>query len=380
MARHHAMILLALAAVQISHAFLAPSLGLSPQTPPLPRAVDRGKGGRGEVVGGLRMQEEGNFFSKFTRTIVEKAKADVERTKRLFSGLEGLRGEMSVIDELLGYWNLADADQTLQQLEDALITRDFGVKTSVKICDELRERVKTGSIAKPSDIRQAMKDTIVEILEGGGSTDLILDDNKPAVLMMVGVNGGGKTTSIGKIANRFAKEGKTVMLAAGDTFRAAADAQLEEWCKRAETVMAPRSNAKSPAAVMFDAIDGALKDEVDVLIADTSGRLHTNVGLMTELSKVRGVFEKKMPKKPMEILLVVDSTQGQNVLNQARGFNEAVGITGLVLTKLDGTSKGGVVVSIVDELKVPIKFIGVGEGIEDLLLFDAKEYVDALFP
>lgn len=169
------------------------------------------------------------------------------------------------------------------------------------------------------------------------------------------------------------------MLAAGDTFRAAADLQLEGWAERSGSKMT-KSNAKSPAAVMFDAVDAALNEQVDVLIADTSGRLHTNTNLMKELEKVKGVFDKKMPNKPMEVLLVVDSTQGQNVVQQARGFNNAVGVTGIVLTKLDGTSKGGVVVSIVDELGIPIKFIGVGEKVSDLMTFDAQEYVEALFP
>lgn len=333
----------------------------------------------GTCVASTRMQDVG-FFSKFARTIVEKAKADVERTRRLFNGLEGLRTDMSVIDELLSYWNLADADKTLEQLEEALIMRDFGVATSQRICESLSEEIKSGKVKQAKDLRNAMKQKIVDILQAGGDPTLLLDDEKPAVLMMVGVNGGGKTTSIGKLSSKFVKEGKTVMLAAGDTFRAAADLQLEEWCERAGAKMAPRSNAKSPAAVMYDAIDAAVNSKVDVLIADTSGRLHTNVNLMTELKKVKGVFDKKMPNKPKEILLVVDSTQGQNVVNQARGFNEAVGITGVVLTKLDGTSKGGVVVSIVDELKVPVKFIGVGEKVEDLMLFDAKDYVDALFP
>jgi len=321
-----------------------------------------------------------NFFSKFTRTLVEKAKADVERTKRLFSGLDNIRSDMSVIDELLSFWNLDETEGTLERLEEALITRDFGVGTAVKICDELREAMKSGEVKEARELRGRMKEKIVEILESGGTNALLLDDEKPAVLMMVGVNGGGKTTTIGKLAAKLTAEGKTVMLAAGDTFRAAADMQLEEWATRSGSVMAPRSNAKSPAAVMYDAIDASLSDSADVLIADTSGRLHTNINLMKELEKVRGVFEKKMPNKPKEVLLVVDATQGQNVVNQAKGFNEAVGVTGIVLTKLDGTSKGGVVVSIVDELKIPIKFIGVGEKVEDLMLFDAKEYVDVLFP
>lgn len=324
--------------------------------------------------------QEGNFFSKFTRTLVEKAKADVDRVNRLFSGLEGIRGDMSVIDELLSFWNIDETEGTLEKLEDALIMRDFGVGTAVKICDQLRVALKNGEIKQAKQLRGRMKELIVEILLSGGSSDLILDDNKPAVLMMVGVNGGGKTTTIGKLAAKLVAEGKSVMLAAGDTFRAAADMQLEEWSTRSGAVMAPRSNAKSPAAVMFDAIDASVSQEFDVLIADTSGRLHTNTNLMNELQKVRGVFEKKLPEKPKEILLVVDSTQGQNVVNQAKGFNEAVGVTGIVLTKLDGTSKGGVVVSIVDELKIPVKFIGVGEKVEDLMLFDAKEYVDVLFP
>ncbi|EKX46371.1 hypothetical protein GUITHDRAFT_86810 [Guillardia theta CCMP2712] len=327
----------------------------------------------------LRMQQD-NFFSKFARTIVEKAKADVDRIDRLFRGLESVRSDMSVIDELLAYWNLDETDQTLEKLEEALIMRDFGVSTSAKICEGLMTSVRNGSIKNYKEIRQAMKDTIVTILESGGNPALILDDQKPAVVLMVGVNGGGKTTTVGKIATKLAEEGKTVMLAAGDTFRAAADLQLEEWAKRSNAILAPTSNPKSPAAVMYDAIDASVSQEVDVLIADTSGRLHTNTNLMKELEKVRGVFEKKMPGKPKEILLVVDATQGQNVLNQARGFNKAVGVTGIVLTKLDGTSKGGVVVSIVDELKIPVKLIGVGEKAKDLMLFDAREYVEALFP
>mmetsp|Transcript_57270 Transcript_57270/g.136126 ORF Transcript_57270/g.136126 Transcript_57270/m.136126 type:complete len:395 (+) Transcript_57270:166-1350(+) len=329
---------------------------------------------------GVGLQMQVDFFSKFARTVVEKAKADVDRTRRLFSGLEQQRGDMSVINELLSFWNLEEADNTLETLEDLLIMRDFGVATAARICDGLREDVKQGRIKDPAEIRQAMKDQIITILESAGKPTLLLDDAKPAVLIMVGVNGGGKTTSIGKIASTFTSQGKTVMLAAGDTFRAAANEQLEEWANRAGAVMAPTSNAKSPAAVMFDAIDAALEQDMDVLIADTSGRLHTNLNLMKELEKVRGVFEKKLPGKPKEVLLVVDSTQGQNVVNQARGFAKTAGVTGIVLTKLDGTSKGGVVVSIVDELQIPIKLVGVGEKIQDLLVFDAREYVDALFP
>eukprot|EP00281_Chroomonas_sp_CCMP1168_P000673 CAMPEP_0206268684 /NCGR_PEP_ID=MMETSP0047_2-20121206/31852_1 /ASSEMBLY_ACC=CAM_ASM_000192 /TAXON_ID=195065 /ORGANISM="Chroomonas mesostigmatica_cf, Strain CCMP1168" /LENGTH=355 /DNA_ID=CAMNT_0053697047 /DNA_START=56 /DNA_END=1121 /DNA_ORIENTATION=- len=343
-------VLAAVALIPTSHAFGAgaPVLagGLRGALPPL-----RARRAVAPLAGGARMQDT-SFFSKFARTIVEKAKADVERTKRLFNGLEGLRSEMSVIDELLSYWQLADADKTLEQLEEALIMRDFGVSTSVKICEGLAEEVKSGKIKQPKDLRNAMKAKIVEILHhtpAGRREACGADDG--------GVNGGGKTTTVGKLSSKFAKEGKSVMLAAGDTFRAAADLQLEEWCQRAGATMAPRSNAKSPAAVMYDAIDASISSGTDVLIADTSGRLHTNANLMAELQKVKGVFDKKMPGKPKEILLVVDSTQGQNVLNQARGFNEAVGITGVVLTKLDGTSKGGVVVSIVDELKVPVKFI-----------------------
>eukprot|EP00802_Teleaulax_amphioxeia_P013859 Tamp_13914.p1 GENE.Tamp_13914~~Tamp_13914.p1 ORF type:complete len:385 (+),score=114.36 Tamp_13914:162-1157(+) len=327
---------------------------------------------------GPRMQTD--FFSRLSRTIQEKAKADIERVNRLFTGLEGITNDMSVIDELLTFWNLEEADETLDQLEDALITRDFGVATSAKICDVLREKVKSGSLKDPKALRGAMKETIKEILiTRGGDPALKLSADKPAVLMMVGVNGGGKTTSIGKLAHRFSNQGQSVMLAAGDTFRAAADLQLEEWANRAGAKMS-KSEAKSPAAVMFDAVDNAIKEEVDLLIADTSGRLHTNINLMKELEKIKGVFDKKMADKEKEVLLVVDATQGQNVLQQARGFNKAVGITGIVLTKLDGTSKGGVVVSIVDELGIPIKFIGVGEKVEDLMLFDAEEYVEALFP
>jgi len=368
-----------LAAAATVDAFVTPSSGsaLGLRRTGVPVASSR-RSATSRPMAGPVMQAD--FFSKFARTIQEKARADIERTKNLFSGLESITTEMGVMDELISFWNLEEADATLEKLEDALIERDFGVATSAKICDELRERIKAGTLQDPKELRGAMKEAIKTILlTRGGDSTLLLDDEKPAVLMMVGVNGGGKTTSIGKLAHKFTAEGKSVMLAAGDTFRAAADLQLEEWAGRAGATMT-KSEAKSPAAVMFDAVDAALAGQVDVLIADTSGRLHTNINLMKELEKVKGVFDKKMPDKPKEVLLVVDSTQGQNVVQQARGFNKAVGITGIVLTKLDGTSKGGVVVSIVDELGIPIKFIGVGEKVEDLMLFDADDYVEALFP
>ncbi|KAK3250432.1 hypothetical protein CYMTET_40188, partial [Cymbomonas tetramitiformis] len=240
-----------------------------------------------------------------------------------------------------------------------------------------------GKLKTSEDLKAALKTTLVQLLtERAGDGTLNTVEEPPFVIMVIGVNGGGKTTSIGKLASRFTQEGAKVFLASGDTFRAAAHEQLMTWSERADATMCPYEENAKPSAVMYRAVEAAAaKDSgCDILIADTSGRLHTNSGLMDELAKCKLSMGKAMENAPHEVLLVLDGTTGLNMLNQAREFHEQIGVTGLVLTKLDGTAKGGCVVSVVDELGIPVKFVGVGEGIDDLQPFDAQAFVDALFP
>lgn len=259
---------------------------------------------------------------------------------------------------------------------------DFGPRTSLKIVDEIRDRVRNGEIKTGEEIRSALKNSIVHVLRNrGGPLELTLGEAKPAVILIVGVNGGGKTTTIGKLAHRFAKEGAKVLLAAGDTFRAAATEQLEEWARRTESDIVRAEKEKSrPDTVLYKAVDKAIDSDIDVVLCDTSGRLHTNWNLMDELAKCHRSIGKRLEGAPHEVLLVLDGTTGLNMLNQAKEFNSSVQLTGVVLTKLDGTARGGAVVSVVDELGVPVKFVGVGEGLEDLQPFDPESFVDALFP
>jgi fused signal recognition particle receptor len=259
---------------------------------------------------------------------------------------------------------------------------DFGPRTSFKIVDEIREKVRNGELKTGEEIRSALKASILHVLkERGGSTELRLGDAQPAVILIIGVNGGGKTTTIGKLAHRFAQEGATVLLAAGDTFRAAAAEQLEEWARRANAEMVRADNEKTrPDTVLYKAVDRAVAVGADIVICDTSGRLHTNWNLMDELAKCKRSISKRVAQAPQEVLLILDGTTGLNMLNQAKEFNAAVGLTGIILTKLDGTARGGAVVSVVDELGVPVKYVGVGESIDDLQPFDPVSFVDALFP
>lgn len=259
---------------------------------------------------------------------------------------------------------------------------DFGPKTSFKIVDAIREQVRAGSLRTGAEIRAALRASIAGLLrDRGGDTALALGDARPAVLMLVGVNGGGKTTTVGKLAHMFAGGGASVVMAAGDTFRAAAAEQLEEWARRAGAELVRGVGERPrPGTVLYQAVDGAVASGADIVLCDTSGRLHTNADLMDELAACRRAVAKRLPGAPAEVLLVLDGTTGLNMLNQAREFGEAVGVTGLVLTKLDGTARGGAVVSVVDELGVPVKFVGVGEGVEDLQPFDVDAFVDALFP
>lgn len=264
-----------------------------------------------------------------------------------------------------------------EELEEALILSDMGVDTSTEAVDTLRERVKANKIKDPEEVKACLREILVETLDVG---DPALDlTEKPAVLLMIGVNGVGKTTTIGKLANNLRQQGKKVLLAAADTFRAAAIDQLQIWADRAQVDLVRHEEGSDPAAVVFDAINAGTARGCDVVICDTAGRLHNKKNLMDELSKIARVIEREAPGCAKEVLLVLDATTGQNALNQAKLFREAAGLTGLVLTKLDGTARGGVVIGIREELDIPIKYIGVGEQIDDLRPFDPVEFANALF-
>ncbi|XP_056160623.1 cell division protein FtsY homolog, chloroplastic isoform X2 [Syzygium oleosum] len=312
------------------------------------------------------------FFTRLGRLIKEKAKSDVEK---IVSGFSKTRENLAVIDELLLYWNLADTDRVLDELEEALLVADFGPKITIRIVDRLREDILAGKLKSGAEIKDALKKSVLELLTKKGSkTELQLGFRKPAVVMIVGVNGGGKTTSLGKLAHRLKREGAKVLMAAGDTFRAAASDQLEIWAERTgcEIVVAEGEKPKA-SSVLSLAVKRGKEQGFDVVLCDTSGRLHTNYSLMEELIACKKAVAKVVPGAPNELLLVLDGTTGLNMLPQV------VGVTGFILTKLDGSARGGCVVSVVDELGIPVKFVGVGEGVEDLQPFDADAFVDAIF-
>lgn len=267
-------------------------------------------------------------------------------------------------------------EDLLEELEEVLIMSDVGVETSTKIISNLRDRIKKEKIEDAEDVKQALRDEIKEIFD---SVDNSLHlDTKPSVILVVGVNGVGKTTSIGKMANRLKQDGKKVVVAAADTFRAAAVEQLEIWANRAGCDIVKRDEGVDPASVVFDAIKVAKEKDADVLICDTAGRLHNKKYLMDELIKIKKVIDKELPDASKEVLMVLDATTGQNAISQVKAFKETVDITGLILTKLDGTAKGGVVIGIVNENKMPVKFIGIGEKIDDMEIFNSDDFVKAL--
>ena len=268
-------------------------------------------------------------------------------------------------------------DMLFDELEEALITSDIGPETSIAIVERIKDKTKRLRLSDPNDIRGLLRDEICEILASEAGTLKL--DSKPAVILVLGVNGVGKTTSIGKIAYELAQSGKKVIIAAADTFRAAAIDQLEIWAQRAGADMIRHSEGSDPAAVIYDAVHAAKSRGADVLICDTAGRLHTKKNLMEELKKLNRVIERELPGAANEVLLVLDSTTGQNAVRQAVQFKEAANITGIVLTKLDGTAKGGIIVSIKSELGIPVKLVGVGEGISDLQPFNPAEFAEALF-
>lgn len=264
----------------------------------------------------------------------------------------------------------------LEELEEALIMSDIGMDTSVKIVDRLRKTIKKENLKDEEDVKSALRKEMQEILdEVDNSLHL---DTKPSVILVVGVNGVGKTTSIGKIANRLRKDGKKVVVAAADTFRAAAVEQLEIWAKRSGAEIVKREEGRDPASVVFDAIQKTKEIDADVLIVDTAGRLHNKQYLMDELRKIKKVIDREMSDCSMETLLVIDGTTGQNAISQVKAFKQETDVTGLVLTKLDGTAKGGVVLGIVEENKIPVKFIGIGERMDDMEIFNSEDFVKAI--
>lgn len=267
-------------------------------------------------------------------------------------------------------------DELFDELEEALLLADTGAVTAADIVAELRQKVKKEGIDDPNVAREMMYEIVADMLRGGQELDL---EKKPAIIMMIGVNGAGKTTTIGKLSKQFIDEGKKVVVAAADTFRAAAIDQLEVWTDRSGADLIKHDEGSDPAAVVFDAIAAGKARKADVIICDTAGRLQNKKGLMDELAKIGRVIEREAPESSVETILVLDATTGQNALNQAREFGNACGITGIILTKLDGTARGGVVIGIKQELKIPIKYIGVGEKVEDLQVFDPEAFAKAIF-
>ncbi|BEP29403.1 signal recognition particle-docking protein FtsY [Helicovermis profundi] len=308
---------------------------------------------------------------------------DIENSKKIgfFARLKnGLVKTSKVIndriDDLFNNYGEID-DDLFEELEEILIMADIGMSTTMEIIEELQNELKKQKIKDSSKVKDVLKEVLVNILSENNNRELI--SSVPAIILVIGVNGAGKTTTIGKIANKFKSEGKSVLLAAGDTFRAAAIDQLEVWGKRANVNVIAHQEGSDPAAVIYDAIQSARAKNIDVLICDTAGRLHNKKNLMNELTKVFKIVDREYPQADKEVLLVLDATTGQNAIQQAKLFKEAAAISGIVLTKLDGTAKGGVILGINSELNIPVKLIGVGEGVDDLQKFNAKTFVDALF-
>ncbi|MEI6507307.1 MAG: signal recognition particle-docking protein FtsY [Bacteroidota bacterium] len=311
-----------------------------------------------------------SFFNKEKKDKLDKG---LEKTKtNLFSKISKALVGKSTVD-----------DAFLDELEEILVSSDVGINTTLKIIERIQKRVSADKYMNTSELNSFLKEEIAKLLEENNNDKLSTFENlqgkKPYVIMVVGVNGVGKTTTIGKLANQFKKAGKNVVLGAADTFRAAAVMQLKIWGERNGVKVVEHGMNTDPASVAFDAVKIAVEDQADVLIIDTAGRLHNKIGLMNELTKIKKVMSKIIPDAPHEILLVLDASTGQNAFEQAKQFTSATEVNALALTKLDGTAKGGVVIGIADQFKVPVKYIGVGEGIEDLQIFDRHEFVDSLF-
>jgi fused signal recognition particle receptor len=313
------------------------------------------------------------IFSKFSKDKKETLDKGLEKTKTsIFTKLSKVVAGKSHVD-----------DDVLDRLEETLVTSDVGVETTLKIIERLQSRVAKDKYISTSELNSLLKDEIAQLLQENKAEDTvefsIPIDAHPYVIMVVGVNGVGKTTTIGKLAYNFRKAGKTVLLGAADTFRAAAIDQLKIWAQRADVPIISQSMGSDPASVAYDTVKSAMARDIDVVIIDTAGRLHNKVNLMNELSKIRNVMQKLIPQAPHEVLLILDASTGQNAIEQARQFTAATEVNAIALTKLDGTAKGGVVIGISDQFKIPVKYIGIGEKIGDLQLFNRAEFVDSLF-
>lgn len=310
-------------------------------------------------------------LTKQTETVTEKFKDGLTKTRQSFS---------DKMNDLVARYRKVDED-FFEELEEVLIQADVGFDTVLELVDELKMEVKRRNIQESSQVKEIIVGKLVDIYESDDEqiTSLNIQDNGLTVILFVGVNGVGKTTTIGKLAYKFKQEGKKVLLAAGDTFRAGAIEQLEVWGKRVGVDVIKQNEGSDPAAVMYDAIQAARSRKADILLCDTAGRLQNKVNLMKELEKVKRVIEREIPGAPHEVLLVLDATTGQNAMIQAKQFKEATDVTGIVLTKLDGTAKGGIVIAIRKELNIPVKFVGLGEKMDDLQPFDLEQYVYGLF-
>ncbi|WP_099224325.1 signal recognition particle-docking protein FtsY [Listeria costaricensis] len=318
------------------------------------------------------------FFKKIkeklthqTDSVTEKFKDGLSKTRNNFSGK---------MNEMMARYRKVDED-FFEELEEVLIGADVGFETVMELIDQLKQEVKLRNISEPKEVEQVIVEKLVDIYQGERDSEpaMNIQENGLTVILFVGVNGVGKTTTIGKLAHLYKSQGKKVMLAAGDTFRAGAIDQLEVWGERNGVDVIKHAEGGDPAAVMFDAVQSAKAKQADILLCDTAGRLQNKVNLMNELEKVKRVITREVPDAPHEVLLVLDATTGQNAFVQAKQFKEATDVTGIVLTKLDGTAKGGIVIAIRNELHIPVKFIGLGEKIDDLQPFDATEYVYGLF-
>ena len=299
--------------------------------------------------------------------------------EKLKSGLTKTRDDISdKIDNVLKAYQKIDED-LFEELEEVLISADVGMNTTMELIDRLKDRIRQDKVSEPDKVKELLKDEIKKLMLESVSDNELKIDPSPAVILVVGVNGVGKTTTIGKLSNTFKKDGKKVLIAAGDTFRAAAIEQLEEWSNRSGVEFIAHKEGADPAAVIYDGIQAAKARKTDILICDTAGRLHNKSNLMNELNKIFRIVDREYGEATKEILLVLDATTGQNAINQAKVFKEVANITGVALTKLDGTAKGGVVIALQSELKIPIKLVGVGEGIDDLQAFNTEDFVEALF-
>ena len=302
------------------------------------------------------------FFDKLKKGLSKTHQGFVEKIDRLFLGKKTIDGDL------------------INELEGLLFSADLGVKTSSQLIGAVQQGLKRGDLQEPEKVKDFIKQEIFRILKSGENPlSIDLSRTKPFIFMVVGVNGVGKTTTIAKIAHQYSSQGKKLLIGAGDTFRAAAVEQLEIWANRVGADFIKQSKGTDPSAVAFDSIHAAKARNIDLVFIDTAGRIHTKVNLMEELKKVKRIIGRECPGAPHEILLVLDATTGQNAISQAKLFNEAIGVTGIALTKLDGTAKGGIIVGITEELKIPIRYIGVGEAIDDLREFKADEFVEALF-